>query len=113
MNQSQKDTLEVFNIKIQIFHNSKKQILTDLDEIQKSLIGYYSSISEQIKLKNSDPKVQVSAAFEVISSSDNSHDLKQWVKKLVAMIPSGKDKEDNDVASITEGELIDSLKRSN
>ena len=65
-------------------------------------------------MKNSDPKVEVSAAFEVISSATDTGSLKQWVKKLVAMIPSGKDREnDDDASGITESELIDSLKRSN
>jgi len=56
------------------------------------LLGYYSSISEQIKLKNSDPKTEVATAFDEISKATNTDDLKGWVKKIVAMIPN-KEKE--------------------
>jgi len=50
MNNSQKATIEIFK-------SCKKEILSNLDEIEKSLIGYYNSVTEQIKLKNSDPKI--------------------------------------------------------
>lgn len=83
MSHSKKDTLE-------IFHNCKKEILNNLDEIEKSLVGYYNSICDQIKLKNSDPKLEVSAAFNAISGADSVENLKNWAKKLVAMIPSSK-----------------------
>ena len=56
------------------------------------MLGYYSSISEQIKLKNSDPKTEVATAFDEISKATNTDDLKGWVKKIVAMIPN-KEKE--------------------
>jgi len=62
--------------------------LANLDEIEKSLVGYYNSICDQIKLKNSNPRAEVSAAFAAISEVKTTDDLKIWVKKLVAMIPS-------------------------
>ena len=65
----------------------------NLDEIQKSLIGYYSSICEQIKLKNANPKAEVATAFCEMSKSTNTADLKVWVKKVVAMIPTHDSKE--------------------
>lgn len=66
--------------------------MVNLDEIEKSLIGYYSSICEQIKLKNANPKAEVATAFEEMAKSTNTNELKVWVKKLVAMIPSQSSK---------------------
>ena len=76
MNQSQKETLDVFVRLTQIFQNCKKEILGNLDEIEKSLVGYYSSVSEQIRLKNSDPKLEVSKAFEIITAAKTTEEIK-------------------------------------
>lgn len=74
--------------------------MANLDEIEKSLIGYYNSICEQIKLKNTNPKAEVSAAFDEISNSKSTEDLKIWVKKLVAMIPA--ESKEPETAQVTE-----------
>ena len=86
--------------------------MANLDEIEKSLAGYYNSISEQIKLKNSNPKEEVAHAFQEISQCKANDELKVWVKKLVAMIPN-KEKEDEFTCDISEEELISTLSTCN
>lgn len=52
-------------------------------------------------------------ASQVISAATSLEEIKQWTKKLVAMIPSTKDKQVEDFSTISENDLIDSLKTSN
>ena len=47
---------------IETFAGYRKDIVENLDQIEKFLIGYYASVVEQIKLKNSDPHVEIKNA---------------------------------------------------
>jgi len=59
-----------------------------MDQIEKSLVGYYNSIIEQIKLKNCDPQAEIKKAYESIYDCTDREDFKAAVKKLVSMLPA-------------------------
>jgi len=42
-----------------LYLSYKKEIIQNLDTIEKSLVSYFSFLIEQLKLKNSDPKVEI------------------------------------------------------
>ena len=94
---------------VQKFDVYKKEIIENLDQIEKALASYYSSIVEQIKLKNSDPQIEIKQAKETIFNSENIEGFKAAVKKLISMIPT----KEEDVVDLTEAELIDSINSSN
>lgn len=85
MRNSEKKTLEKYRL-------HRKEIEEIMDQIEKSVTGYYNSIIEQIKLKNCDPQLEIKNAYDCIYDCEAKEQFKSAIKKLISMIPA-KDEE--------------------
>lgn len=93
----------------QIFSKHKKQFINSIEQIEESLCNYYKFLTEQVKLKNIDPKLEIKQAFQTIQSPImDPLQYSQAVRKVSSLLNAKKDD-----GELTENDIIGSITTSN
>lgn len=83
----------------------KEKVNTSINEIQKSILNWYTSVVDQVTIKTSNSKNGIDQLFESVYTDETISKLLVTMQKIIALIP----KNDQNEESIKENQIMDAI----